>query len=340
MKKVTILLLIPLLFVAFCIPSSAYALSAKSSLLSSLSEDECIDFIISQGLQIPDELLDYPALGAFIKEIIVTIENDPDHIFVINYPVTFTFANQIKAVVNEHYGRTSVHSSNISRTSAYSLQYSTTVGAWLDEYLGYNCYGYAVGRTRPYDGFYTPYYPGCFNPSTTGNFSINMSVIDMALLTISDLKYMGYDCVASNTSYAGITSLATTHNVICLRKCSTVGKEDYHYMKLSNSEWLHKPGNTHVLKLNHLPFKRDWYNEGSYMGVTTAGDRYYTGTICYIAYAENHSYSAPTYSGNNYHSGVFHYYEYVSTCTGCGETHQTWEALPCSGPPVFHPACK
>ena len=64
-------------------------------LLSELSEEECLAFIESMGLEVPDELLDYSSLGAFVKTVITAVESDPNYLFIINYPVTNEFANQI-----------------------------------------------------------------------------------------------------------------------------------------------------------------------------------------------------------------------------------------------------
>ena len=101
MKKTITLLIVATLLFAFCFPGNTYASTFQPVTLSSLSESECIDFIISKGLHIPIELIDYPALGTFVKEVIATIENNPNHIFVINYPVTYSFANQIKEIVEQ-----------------------------------------------------------------------------------------------------------------------------------------------------------------------------------------------------------------------------------------------
>lgn len=302
--------------------------------LSEMTEDECIEFIVANGISIPDELSDYSALGAFVKNIITVVENDPNYSFVINYPITFDLANQIKKLVNEYYGNTGELCASLfsNQSLSYTLQYSTVYGPWLDEYLGYNCYGFALGQTRPYDGFYNPHYPGCFSLATAGDFSLDMTVGEMADLTVSDIESLGYSCIKHDISYSSVISLADTHNIICLRKCSTVGKEDYHYMRLFESDWRHKPGNTHVLTFNYLPYAHNWYNETSFMGDTADGDRYYTGTIHYFAYRENHSYLS-TYANDEYHLGSTHYFYMEYTCSGCGDTYYAWESRPCSGPP-------
>ena len=280
MKRTVALFFAILLTLAMCFTSSAAEPNEPQMRLSELSEEECIAFIKSSRLEIPEELTDYQLLGAFIKNIIATIEEDPYYQFTINYPVTYEFANQIKTVVNNYYGvsENAVRDTHIG-TRTYPLLYSTLYGNWLDEYYGYNCYSYALGQTRPFDGMVLRHWPGCFNTSTYLDFSLNMTVGQMADLTMSDLESLGHACRQNTTSYSEIMNYSDTHSIICLRKCSSTGLEDYHYMKLSGSAWLHKPGLTHVLRLNTIPSETVWSNEGVCNGVYYAGDRYYTGDI-------------------------------------------------------------
>lgn len=130
-----------------------------------------------------------------------------------------------------------------------------------------------------------------------------------------------------------ITDLAGTHSVMCICKCSEIGKEDYHYMRLMGSDWLHKPGNTHVLEFNTLPYSRDWYNEVSYMGKAYDGDRYYTGAIYYFAFDTEHHDCTLSYTGNHYHWDNKHFFEVRTTCGVCGDVVISWASQPCSGPP-------
>lgn len=220
----------------------------------------------------------------------------------------------------------------LAATETYSLEYNSVFGVWLDEYLGYNCYSYAVGQARPFDNFVTMHYPGCFSLSTCTAFNLDMTVAEMAELTMSDLENLGYPCTEYSTNYSDIISLSDTHNIICLRKCSETAKENYHYMRLSSNQWLHKPGNTNVLIFDFLPYEEDWFNETSFMGETYEGDRYYTGEIYYFAFAREHAY-VTTYAYDNYHLGKFHYYYMQHECSGCGHTYYSWEAQTCSGPP-------
>ncbi len=333
-KRTVALFLAILLTLAMCFTSNAAELDETPTRLSELSEEECIQFIQSKGLEIPEELKDYQSLGAFIKNVIAKIEENPYHQFIINYYATYEFANQIKYVVNEHYGVSADEARRtIIGTRSYSLQFSTVYGNWLDEYYGYNCYAYALGQTRPFDGYVIKYEPGDFNIETCSAFSLNMSVDEMAELTMSDMESLGYACRINTISYSEIMTYSDTHSIICLRKCSTPGLEDFHYMKLSGSVWRHKPGLTQVLQLNTLPGETIWFNEGVINGVPSAGDRYYTGTIHYFAFRTDHNLTTTGRTGNDYHSGMMHYLEYRSVCADCGAVVYHWEAVECAGPP-------
>ena len=334
MKRTVAFFLAILLTLAMCFTSNAAEPDATQMRLSELSEEECIQFIQSRGLEIPDELKDYQSLGAFIKNVIATIEEDPYYQFAINYPVTYEFANQIKDTVNDYYGvQEETMPGAYVGARTYPLLFSTVYGNWLDEYYGYNCYSYALGQTRPFDGVELRHWPGCFNTSTYLNFSLNMTVGQMANLTMSDLESLGYPCRIKKTSYSEIMSFSGTHSIICLRKCSSSGLEDFHYMKLAGSTWLHKPGMTHVLQLNTIPSESVWSNEAVRNGEYMGWDRYYTGDIYYFAFRADHNLTATGPTGDNYHDGSLHYYEYESVCEDCGEIYYYWEAQPCSGPP-------
>lgn len=338
MKKLFALILICILTSSLCASTFAAAPANQITRLSELSEEACIAFIKAKGLEIPEELSDYSSLGAFVKNIIVTVENNPYHRFTINYSVAYNFANQIKNVVNQHYNISyTPEVTAFASTSEYSLQYNTVHGNWLNEYLGYNCHSYALGQTRPYDGVYKPTNPGDFNPKTKGTYNADTPVKQIADLTVSDLTYLNYSCVKYDISYSNIVNMSNTHNIICLRKCTEVGKEDFHYMKLSGSAWLHKPGNTHVLSFKYLPYAINWRNEYSYMGTVGDGDRYYTGTIYYFAFREFHSLTS-VYNNYHCHLGDYHYFEYATTCRYCGEvTEVTLNRVECSGPPCSVP---
>ncbi len=71
--------------------------------LSELSEDECLAFIASRGIEIPDSL-DTKNIRAFVKEVISQSEKYPQSPSGYSYTVTVEFAEAIRKAVNEYYG--------------------------------------------------------------------------------------------------------------------------------------------------------------------------------------------------------------------------------------------
>lgn len=72
------------------------------SKLSEMSEEGCIEFIKSKGVDIPEDFND-ENLGAFVKKIITAVEKDPDIPFAYSYTVTLDFVENIRKIVNEYY---------------------------------------------------------------------------------------------------------------------------------------------------------------------------------------------------------------------------------------------
>ena len=71
--------------------------------LSQLSEDECLRFIASRGIEIPNNL-DTKNIGSFVKELITQSEKYPQSPSGFSYTVTVEFAEAIRKAVNEYYG--------------------------------------------------------------------------------------------------------------------------------------------------------------------------------------------------------------------------------------------
>lgn len=78
--------------------------SEKKPKLSEMSEEECLEFIKSKDIEIPDDL-NKEGIGALVKKTIVQIEENPDKNFVVSYTVTLNFLENIRKAVNEYYGR-------------------------------------------------------------------------------------------------------------------------------------------------------------------------------------------------------------------------------------------
>jgi hypothetical protein len=123
--------------------------------LSEMTEEECLEFIIQKGVEIPDALIN-PELGAFVKSIIQAAERNPDVSLGFSYTVTHHFVESIRAAVNDYYGTAQRNSPAVR--SRFYLQHSWVLnnsgvwsnssgGYWEPVWTTYNCYSYAIDRT-------------------------------------------------------------------------------------------------------------------------------------------------------------------------------------------------
>lgn len=129
-EKTLILLLVSVLMLT---ASSSYAaeIGEEKALLSAMTEEECLVFISNQGVNIPIELQKYEKLGELVKEIICTVENNPEQVFAFNYHIVLEFANNIKIAVNTYYGRNGIRkTSDDPFLDFYDLQDNEIVGIW------------------------------------------------------------------------------------------------------------------------------------------------------------------------------------------------------------------
>ncbi len=106
-KIIAVLLLLCLLFTALSgcskIPSSY---EKDKVILSEMSEKDCIRFIESKGVVIPEEFKVKPELGSLIKELILRLEENPNYPASSSYTVLHEFSQNIKRAVNGYYGIT------------------------------------------------------------------------------------------------------------------------------------------------------------------------------------------------------------------------------------------
>lgn len=303
----------------------------KKVVLSTLDNDECYKTLYNMGIRIPDEFSDQTKdrlRNGGLKEIIKTLESNPDYNFAVSYTVAHNFIESIRKAVKSYYGIANTKD-NIS-TLEYTLK-DSTLYSWNSSMKNYNCYAYALGRTSACD-------PGDFSNQY---YDHTASISDVADLVKDDLHgSLGYKCVKVQTSRPSSTS--GWSNVIAVRKDTTgdyFGFNDYHFAKLSSSSWLHKPGRTAVLKFKSAPTNSvSWSNE-CYDGTNyIAPSIWYESDIMYILYKSSHGSTVRTWTGNHYHSGSRHYYEYANVCNDCGEVASTvWTNSACSGPPCILP---
>lgn len=284
--------------------------------LSSLDNEQCKNFLASQGITIPEALGDID-----LPKIFALIEEHPKAESGISWTVASDFIKEVRLAADSYYGISSAPS---ARALAYTLQYST-VYSWDPATMPrYNCYAYAIGRTSACE-------PGDFSDQT---YNSAAGIDDLAAVVKADLKGdLGYSCVKIQSNRPSSTS--GWSNVIAARKDTTYDSgrlNDYHFAKLTSSGWYHKPGDTAILKFNSAPSNSvDWTNE-RYDGSYHAPFVTYDSDIRYLLYRPNHGSTTYTWTGEHYHSGSLHYYLYAYVCNDCGGHASTvWTTLPCTG---------
>lgn len=182
--------------------------------LSQMTEDEAISFIISNDIQIPDNYINSSKLGGIVKDIIFSVESNPNCEFSFSYNVIASFAENIRTAVNRYYN---ICDQVNRQQTALSLNYTLRDSAlWSNSgYLDYNCYAYAIGRDENPPEFQTArqYQPGDFSGVP---FDINFSISEMAMVVQSDLVALGYSNVNIDTTIS--PSLYPYQKLICIRK--------------------------------------------------------------------------------------------------------------------------
>lgn len=267
----------------------------QETLLSDMTELECLEFIKSQGVDIPDDFEDETRWAPFIKQTIQRVEEDPNCVFAYNYIVTLQFAEDIRNVVNEYYTNHSYTLDTISTNTAsaifkVALEDSTNIGPWYDYYANYNCYAYAVGKS---DKFYQP------GEKSGRTYSLSLDLNTLVNYVKYDLAAFGYPCIEVTTTRP-TAYIDGDAKAIAFR----IGDTDFHFMKLDKSDgrWYHKPGETRPLKYNYLPTtSRQWTNECiKKLDHVYIENTYYTSEIYYYIFAP-HEYIY-TYVGSGSHT--------------------------------------
>ncbi len=302
----------------------------QKPILSQMSDEDLLQFLADSNITVTPELAaTQERLLELARIFISDIEENPSIEFGYGFTHYNIFGNALKTVVNDHY-----ELSNEEQTlSTYVLQDSTKY-AYTADMANYNCYAYALGITQGCN-------PGSFSGTNIQQYQLNdMTAYDLAILVKNDLKSTVFNkpCVKITTSLPYYSSLNSGQTAICIRKgyINNQNNADYHLMRVfSGNEWRHKPGTSAVLSYNELPSNAvNWTNECCVGDVCFEPTTTYSGTIYYIVFGSVHNYP---YTGNNYHSGSTHYYEYLSTCSVCGEqissSYSQWLSISCSGPP-------
>lgn len=295
-KTLTIITTIALLLSLF-----ASAAASETTMLSDMSENECIDFVKQYNIEIPGDYSE-EIWAPFIKEIIGIVEENPEYEFAFNYTATLEFANAIKAAVNDYYGTSIISNATQSigqyttRTSSYALQDSTLVGAWMPIHSDYNCYVYSIEIPE-----FIYVNPGYWSKQS---LDLSMAIGDIAGLAVDDLIALDHERVYSGRTI-DTTNLCTNEKIICVRR----GMYDYHFMKLDSDKWYHKPATSAILKYNYIPsVMRTWSNERVLGSGPVEPEIYYDSEIIYISY-DGHDWEY-TNNGDGTHT---------KSCSICGD---------------------
>jgi len=258
---------------------------SRTQILSEMTEKECVEFIISKGVVIPDEFVDHPQLGAFVKSDIKAAELNPNIPPAYSWGVSYKFAESIRVAVNGYYGTSrsysastrSTHILKDSKVLTKNGDWGSSGGYWHYDWSGYNCYSYSIGKVEKW------YEPGNF--ANTGCFTLSISIYDLALVVKADLEKLTSSPVQITNIAPNTSTLQPQQKLICVRR----GAKDYHFMRyIKNNGWYHKPGEYAPMKFNYkttdIDWTKTWTDERSANGSEYAAEYFYDNDIYYIIY--------------------------------------------------------
>lgn len=278
-----------LLLSAFIVIMPSYASGAQcltEEYLISLGGSDLLNILLDNGLMLPDDYLEHRSLAeTFVKEYTPKILNNEINPYAMIFNATQS--NQMMNNLGDTLhnmgiieGESYNSLQNVQVATNYTLVDNTLVGSWSSTYYNYNCYGYALGRTDIFRD------PGCFSET---NFSLTMSISEMADIVLADLNALGYSGVKVTSKPVSLPDAWT--QVICIRK--NINNVDYHFMKMASNlnTWRHKPGHTQILQWNYTsPGAKTWVaeyvgsdNVAAYSGIT------YSSQIYYIVFKSNNA---------------------------------------------------
>lgn len=164
-------------------------------------------------------------------------------------------------------------------------------GKWLNRWLNYNCYAFAIERfeyPQKYSSYRRiQYQPGNFSHNTELNI-YRKSAEYIANAVKDDLVAIGHEESSISIS-TSIPTVNSNQQLICIRTSSANANDwDYHFMRFDSKTdaWYHKPGDSAILKYKYTPSNtRNWIAEGSKRGAEQLNNRItYTSTIYFIRY--------------------------------------------------------
>lgn len=306
--------------------------------LSSLSDEALLAFLDEYDVEIP---LGFKETNAEICEVVrwwvERVESNPNTLFGYNHPTTLNFACAVKNAVNDYYCISPL-SGSASTYTRYVLQQSTLWSIPTNAY-SFNCYAYALGRSD--DDYYPGYFSvGEFEPREIDSIT-SSQLADRVIADLTQSYSLNKKCAYKTTVRPNYDDLASGQTAICVRKgTDLMGNGDYHFARLFyeteyeyGDAWRHKPKMSYVLQfINYPSHSIPWVAE-IYQANGPKLDEdglTYSGTIYYIIFANNCSYSVVLV--NDYHQGNMHYYQYTKTCVNCGKTETYTNSVLCGDP--------
>lgn len=314
MRKIYWLTIVLAIVLSFAVKTDAL----EPARLSELSDDDCVAFLESNNIEIPETYDDSMSWMPFIHAIIEIVENEPTAEFAFGYGVALEFAYEIKTAVNAYYGIDNI--ATLSTRSSEILRDNTVHGSWLPEYDGFNCYAYAID----YYEYGRETTPGIFdwikhdgNPKENFRYNWLANAYTVAGWVVDDLVALGYT-VTNFSDTLPATDVADHTHLICVRTDLDgellYGYRDFHFMKFGkDGYWYHKPGRTNPLRYKYTPSNdRIWVAE-SYNGATNTYSRTeeftYDSEIWFIEYTTPHVWEYVFWESG----------QHIERCTICGE---------------------
>jgi len=253
--------------------------------LYDMSEDECFDILLEQGLEVPKCFENYSEIKTFAKNIVCWVIDDPSREDWFNFTESQRFATDIRQIVLDYENIEVKKNNYVSLTELIrvtsALQYSTLLyDRWVDTYSNYNCYTYALYGTCSVG----------YNPGTLAGVYISsvdyptMTIQRLASIVSYDLQELGCTNIYYGTSFPDSSRLGGNYKLIAVRKCDY----DYHFMSMVSFgtwQWNHKPSSAVPMKYNYTSlYSGSWTSEGLYREGFRTGTTVYNSDIVYISY--------------------------------------------------------
>lgn len=158
--------------------------------------------------------------------------------------------------------------------SSYSSEYIpkyNTLYSWIPETMRrFNCYAFVLNNNSKF------IMPGELSGR---EFKLNLDVI--VANAIEDMKKRGFKNVRE-INWAYVPQAIKKEVVVAVR----IGADDFHWIRYCNyaSGWLHKPGDSAIIKLKGYPSNSAIWEDERYTGYWWCTDTTYTSTVRYIAF--------------------------------------------------------